>query len=164
MAMAYGNVYVARVAMGANPQQTLRAFREAEAYDGPVADHRLQPLHRPRHRHAPRPGAAEAGPCQRLLAAVSATTPRCGAPARTPSSSTRRADDPAQDYAYNEAALPHARAHRSRRRRAGEEMAQLSSRKWKLYEELATRVATVHPSEHAAPPRAAVGAGTGPNG
>ena len=34
-AMAYGYVYVARVAMGADPQQTLRAFREAEAYDGP---------------------------------------------------------------------------------------------------------------------------------
>ncbi len=34
-AMAYGNVYVARVAMGADPQQTLRALREAEAYDGP---------------------------------------------------------------------------------------------------------------------------------
>ncbi|HEX6337108.1 MAG TPA: pyruvate:ferredoxin (flavodoxin) oxidoreductase [Jiangellaceae bacterium] len=34
-AIAYGNVYVARVAMGADAQQTLRAFREAEAYDGP---------------------------------------------------------------------------------------------------------------------------------
>jgi pyruvate-ferredoxin/flavodoxin oxidoreductase len=34
-AIAYANVYVARVAMGADPQQTLRAFREAEAYDGP---------------------------------------------------------------------------------------------------------------------------------
>jgi pyruvate-ferredoxin/flavodoxin oxidoreductase len=34
-ATAYGNVYVARVAMGADPQQTLKAFREAEAYDGP---------------------------------------------------------------------------------------------------------------------------------
>ena len=34
-AIAYGNVYVARVAMGADPQQTLTAFREAEAYDGP---------------------------------------------------------------------------------------------------------------------------------
>jgi pyruvate-ferredoxin/flavodoxin oxidoreductase len=33
-AIAYGNVYVARVAMGADPQQTLRAFREAEAYQG----------------------------------------------------------------------------------------------------------------------------------
>ena len=34
-AIAYGYVYVARVAMGADPQQTLRALREAEAYDGP---------------------------------------------------------------------------------------------------------------------------------
>jgi pyruvate-ferredoxin/flavodoxin oxidoreductase len=34
-AISYGYVYVARVAMGADPQQTLRAFREAEAYDGP---------------------------------------------------------------------------------------------------------------------------------
>ena len=34
-AIAYGNVYVAQVAMGANSQQTLIAFREAEAYPGP---------------------------------------------------------------------------------------------------------------------------------
>ncbi|MDN6555546.1 MAG: pyruvate:ferredoxin (flavodoxin) oxidoreductase [Acidipropionibacterium acidipropionici] len=34
-AIAYGSVYVARVALGADPQQTLRAFREAEAYPGP---------------------------------------------------------------------------------------------------------------------------------
>ncbi|MEL6961785.1 MAG: pyruvate:ferredoxin (flavodoxin) oxidoreductase [Pseudomonadota bacterium] len=34
-AISYGNVYVARVAMGANPQQTLQALREAEAYPGP---------------------------------------------------------------------------------------------------------------------------------
>ncbi len=34
-AISYGNVYVARVAFGANPQQTLLALREAEAYPGP---------------------------------------------------------------------------------------------------------------------------------
>jgi pyruvate-ferredoxin/flavodoxin oxidoreductase len=34
-AISYGNVYVARVAFGANPQQALLAMREAEAYDGP---------------------------------------------------------------------------------------------------------------------------------
>ncbi len=33
--MSYGYIYVAQVAMGANPEQTLRAMREAEAYDGP---------------------------------------------------------------------------------------------------------------------------------
>ncbi len=35
MAMSYGYVYVAQVAMGADPNQTLRAIREAEAYNGP---------------------------------------------------------------------------------------------------------------------------------
>lgn len=35
MAISYGYVYVAQVALGANPSQTLRAIREAEAYPGP---------------------------------------------------------------------------------------------------------------------------------
>jgi pyruvate-ferredoxin/flavodoxin oxidoreductase len=35
MAMCYGNIYVAKVALGANPRQTLQAFLEAEAYEGP---------------------------------------------------------------------------------------------------------------------------------
>jgi pyruvate-ferredoxin/flavodoxin oxidoreductase len=35
MAMSYGSVYVARVAFGANDMQTIKAFLEAEAYDGP---------------------------------------------------------------------------------------------------------------------------------
>jgi pyruvate-ferredoxin/flavodoxin oxidoreductase len=35
IAMTYGNVYVASVALGARDEQTLRAFLEAEAYDGP---------------------------------------------------------------------------------------------------------------------------------
>jgi pyruvate-ferredoxin/flavodoxin oxidoreductase len=35
LAMAYGTVYVARIAMGASDQQTLHAVLEAEAYDGP---------------------------------------------------------------------------------------------------------------------------------
>ncbi|MDF7667780.1 pyruvate:ferredoxin (flavodoxin) oxidoreductase [Orbaceae bacterium ESL0727] len=34
-AMSYGNVYVAHIAMGADPAQTLRVLREAEAYPGP---------------------------------------------------------------------------------------------------------------------------------
>jgi pyruvate-ferredoxin/flavodoxin oxidoreductase len=35
MAMAYGYVYVAKIAMGANIGQVIKAFREAESYDGP---------------------------------------------------------------------------------------------------------------------------------
>ncbi|MCC6909182.1 MAG: pyruvate:ferredoxin (flavodoxin) oxidoreductase [Phycisphaerales bacterium] len=34
LAMSYGNVYVAQIAMGANPLQTLNALREAESYPG----------------------------------------------------------------------------------------------------------------------------------
>jgi pyruvate-ferredoxin/flavodoxin oxidoreductase len=36
MAMAYGSVYVARIAFGANRLQTIRAFNEADAYPGPA--------------------------------------------------------------------------------------------------------------------------------
>jgi len=36
IAMQYGHVYVARVALGAKDSQTVTAFREAEAYDGPA--------------------------------------------------------------------------------------------------------------------------------
>ncbi len=35
ISMTYGNIYVATIALGANPVQTVRAFSEAEAYDGP---------------------------------------------------------------------------------------------------------------------------------
>ena len=35
MAMTYGNVYVASIALGARDEQTLKAFLEAEAFDGP---------------------------------------------------------------------------------------------------------------------------------
>jgi len=35
MAMSYGYVYTAKVSMGANMAQTIKAFREAESYDGP---------------------------------------------------------------------------------------------------------------------------------
>jgi pyruvate-ferredoxin/flavodoxin oxidoreductase len=35
LAVSYGNVYVAQIAMGSNPAQTVKAFREAESYDGP---------------------------------------------------------------------------------------------------------------------------------
>lgn len=35
IAMAYGNVYVAQIAMGASPKQTIRALAEANSYEGP---------------------------------------------------------------------------------------------------------------------------------
>ncbi len=35
LAVSYGNVYVGQIALGANPAQTLRVFREAESFSGP---------------------------------------------------------------------------------------------------------------------------------
>ena len=35
MAMSYGNIYVAQVALGANPMAAIKAFKEAESYNGP---------------------------------------------------------------------------------------------------------------------------------
>jgi len=35
IAMSYGNIYVAKTALGANPNQTVKAFVEAESYNGP---------------------------------------------------------------------------------------------------------------------------------
>ena len=70
-AISYGSVYVARVAIGGGDTHTVKAFLEAEAYRRPVADHRLQPLHRPRLRHGIRFEPAEGSRAIGLLAADS---------------------------------------------------------------------------------------------
>ncbi len=89
MAMCYGNVYVARVALGANPRQTIRAFLEAEAYDGPSLIIAYSPLHRARHQHAEGVRPAEAGRPERPLDAVP-LQPGWPRRARTRCSSTPR--------------------------------------------------------------------------
>ena len=70
MAMTYGHIYVARVAMGAKDAQTVRAFVEAEAHPGPVADHRVQPVHRARLRPRVFGAAVQARRRQRPVAAL----------------------------------------------------------------------------------------------
>ncbi len=79
-AIAYGYVYVAQVALGGSPEQTIQAMRDAEAYDGPSLDPRLQSLHRTWHRHARRDEAAASGGRQRVLAAVPFRSERCAGP------------------------------------------------------------------------------------
>ena len=87
-AISYGNVYVARVAMGANPQQTLLA-REAEAYEGPSLI--LAYSHCIAHGYNMQYGldqqfkAVHSGHWPRY-----ATIQRCGSRAKTRSSSIRR--------------------------------------------------------------------------
>lgn len=36
MLISYGNIYIANIAIGANPAQAIRAFKEADSYDGPA--------------------------------------------------------------------------------------------------------------------------------
>ena len=58
MAMTYGYVYVASVAMGANKNQIMKALTEAESLPRALADHRLRALHQPGHPggHGQEPG------------------------------------------------------------------------------------------------------------
>ena len=83
IAMAYGYVYVARVAMGANDQQTLKAFLEAESYDGPsliiAYSHCIQHGYDMIHG----PGTAETGGPVRALAGVPLRPAPCRRRART---------------------------------------------------------------------------------
>ncbi len=77
MATTYGYVYVAQIAMGADNAQTLKAIREAEAYDGPSLIIAYSPLHKPRtqSRYGTQPGRREA--CRRMrLLATPALQPR----------------------------------------------------------------------------------------
>ena len=101
-AIAYGNVYVAQVAMGANPQQTLQAFREAEAYPGPslilayshCIAHGIDMRRACSSRTSPSPAAT--GRC-------SASIRRCATVGENPFRlDSPRPTIPFKDYAYNE--------------------------------------------------------------
>lgn len=72
MAMSYGNVYVAQIAMGASQEQTLKAISEAGSLSRPFPHHRLFPMPEPRHQGRPRqqPDAGQACCGSRLLVAV----------------------------------------------------------------------------------------------
>ena len=112
MAMSYGHVYVARVAFGANDQQTLKSILEAEAYDGPSLDPRLQPLHQPRDRHAQGTRPAEAGGAIRRLAAP-ALQPGAGRGGQESAGPRfEGSDHSAQRVRLQRNALPHARPER----------------------------------------------------
>ena len=147
-AIAYGNVYVAQVAMGANPQQTLQAFREAEAYPGPSLILAYSPLHRAWHRHAAGHEAAGPGGGLRLLAAVPLQPGDARRRAKTRSCWTARGRRmPFRDYAYNEI------RYRSLAQTRPEEAEQLLAaaqaavhEKYRTYEEMAGWSATrFHP-------------------
>ncbi|MGC8477945.1 MAG: pyruvate:ferredoxin (flavodoxin) oxidoreductase, partial [Acetobacteraceae bacterium] len=137
-AIAYGNVYVAQVAMGANPQQTLLAFREAEAYPGPSLI--LAYSHCIAHGYDLRHGLR-----QQDLAAASGYWPlfRYNPAMRAAGENPFRLDSPRptipfRDYAYNEIryrALAQTRPEEAAQLLAAAEVA--IREKYRSYEEMA---------------------------
>ena len=91
MAMTYGTIYVASVAMGARDEHTLKAFLEAEAYDGPAHHHCLQPLHCARHQHDHGDAKPESSSEYRTVAAVSLQSRAAAARRKSTSARFRRA-------------------------------------------------------------------------
>ncbi len=149
-AIAYGDVYVAQVAMGANPQHTLQAFREAEAYAGPSLI--LAYSHCIAHGIDMRFGMR-----QQNLAAASGYWPlfRFNPMMRTVDENPFRLDSPRprvplKTYAYNElrySSLANTRPEEADKLLA---MAQAAvTEKYRQYEELASRDGTrFHPDAH----------------
>jgi len=146
-AIAYGNVYVAQVAMGANPQHTLQAFREAEAYNGPSLI--LAYSHCIAHGIDMRFGMK-----QQDLAAASGYWPlfRFNPMMRTVDENPFRLDSPRpriplKSYAYNE--LRYSSLGNSRPEEADALLAMAQAavdEKYRQYEELASRPGTrFHP-------------------
>jgi len=146
-AIAYGNVYVAQVAMGAYPQQTLLALREAEAYPGPSLI--IAYSHCIAHGFDLRFGMK-----QQDLATASGYWPlfRYDPAMRRIGENPFRLDSPRptirfKDYAYNELRY---RALASTDRKSAEQLLadaqQVVIEKYRQYEELASRAASrFHP-------------------
>ncbi len=138
-AIAYGNVYVAQIAMGANPQQTLLALREAEAYPGTSI--LLAYSHCIAHGYDLRYGMK-----QQALATASGYWPlfRYNPAMRDVGENPFRLDSPRptiplEDYVYNE--LRYKALTRTRAAEAKELLRQAQAgvdEKYKSYEELAS--------------------------
>ncbi len=141
MAIAYGNVYVAQIAMGANNEQALVAMREAEAYRGTVADPGLLAVHRARHRHAPRHEAGGARRGLRLLAAVPLRSDHARARHEPVPARLAAAAHSARGIPLQRGALQVAGADAPRRREtdAGRRRSAASLERYRVYEDLATR-------------------------
>ena len=117
-AIAYGSVYVARVAMGADPQQTLERLARGGGLRRPLARARLQPLHRPRDRDAQRARPAVPRRRERLLAADPLRPGGAGGGRQPVPARLAAAADPARRLHRPGAALPHPREQRPGRGRA----------------------------------------------
>ena len=150
IAMTYGNIYVAQVAMGANDGQTVRAFLEAEAYDGPslviAYSHCIQQGIDTVHGLT----AAEAGGRQRRLAALP-LQPEPGCRGQEPADPRLARRRRSRSRTTCTTRLATARWHSVDEERAEMLLAQAQQdvlNRWKQYEQLAaTRTARRRPPE-----------------
>jgi pyruvate-ferredoxin/flavodoxin oxidoreductase len=139
IAMSYGYVYVARIAMGANDQQTLRAMLEAESYDGPslmslptaLASHTATIWQRVSNRQNWQ-SSQVTGPCI-------ATTRGSWSRDKTRSSSNRRNRSiPISQYAYNETRYKMlTQMDEERAEQLMREAQQDAKSRWTLYQQMA---------------------------
>jgi len=151
-AISYGNVYVARIAMGANPQQTLLAMREAEAYPGPSLI--LAYSHCIAHGINMQNGLK-----QQDLAAASGYWPliRYNPVLRQSDKNPFVLDSPRpritfKDYAYNELRYKMLqRTNPDEAERMLKLAQQIVNQKWEIYEQMATRTGSqFHPDANLA--------------
>ena len=135
MAMAYGGVYVARVAMGAGDMQTLKAFNEAESYDGPsiiiAYAHCIAHGIDMNHGLTQQKLAVQSGhwPLFRL-------DPRRAAEGKNPMQlDSKPPSVPLEDYLYNETRYTMLRqSHPDEARKLLEEAREDVATRWKMYE------------------------------
>jgi pyruvate-ferredoxin/flavodoxin oxidoreductase len=144
MAMVYGNVYVARVAMGAGDMQTLKAFNEAESFDGPS----LIIAYAPCIAHGI---DMQCSLSQQKLAVESGHwplfrfDPRRGAQGKNPMQLDSKAPSvPLEDYLYNETRYTMLKqSHPEEAKKLLEEARQDVADRWKMYETWANMGAEV---------------------
>ena len=138
MAVNYGNVYVARVALGASDMQTLKAFVEAETYEGPS----LIIAYAPCVEHG---FELSRGLEQQKLAVQSGHWPLfrydprlCGQGKNPFQLDSRPPSIPLENYIYNEARYTQLRqSHPEMAKKLLEEAQQDVVNRWKKYEALA---------------------------
>ena len=143
MAMSYGYVYVANVAMGANDNQTLKAFIEADAYDGPSLI--IAYSHCIAHGIDMKKGLEQ----QKLLAATGIWplyryNPNLVDEGKNPLQLDSREPNVAvKDYAYNETRYRMlVQSDEARAEMLMNEAAELAQRKWELYKQMAAMAYT----------------------
>jgi pyruvate-ferredoxin/flavodoxin oxidoreductase len=140
MAISYGNVYVAQIAMGANNEQALLAMREAEAYSGPslILAYSQCIAHGTDLRHGMKQAA-------RAVATGYWPLFRYDPTMRTRNMNPFRLDSPRpriplEEYRYNEVRFKSlAQTHPDTAKRMLEQAQRVLEERYRLYEDLASR-------------------------